>query len=70
MVHDSILPVVLSCYADWCDVCKKLEPILVQRMQQYQGKIKFIKLNIDEVPQAANELQVTHEPNKKVSNPI
>jgi thioredoxin-like negative regulator of GroEL len=46
-------PIILDCYADWCQPCKKLTPVLEQIAQQHEGKFKLVKLNIDNLPQLA-----------------
>ena len=46
-------PIILDCYADWCQPCKKLTPVLEQITQQHEGKFKLVKLNIDNLPQLA-----------------
>ncbi len=46
-------PIILDCYADWCQPCKKLTPVLEQITQQHEGKFKLVKLNIDDLPQLA-----------------
>ena len=49
-VMEANLPVILDCYAEWCAPCKKLEPILVEKVRSFQGKLKLVKLNIDDLP--------------------
>jgi thioredoxin len=46
----SDLPVVVDFWAPWCGPCKALEPKLKQIAEDYAGKLKVIKLNIDESP--------------------
>lgn len=43
-------PIILDCYADWCQPCKKLTPIIEKITQENGGKFKLIKLNIDNLP--------------------
>jgi len=49
-VLKSDLPVLLDFWADWCGPCKMIAPILEQIAEQYQGKLRVAKLNIDENP--------------------
>ncbi len=44
------IPVIVDCYADWCQPCKKLTPVLENLTLKYEGKFKLVKLNIDNLP--------------------
>ena len=47
-VMKSPRPVVVDFYADWCEPCKRLEPILRQIAQHYNGEVDFYRINVDE----------------------
>lgn len=44
----SEVPVLVDYWAEWCGPCKMIAPILDEVSQEYAGRLKVVKLNIDE----------------------
>jgi thioredoxin 1 len=49
-VIDSKTPVLVDFWAQWCGPCKAIAPILDDLAQKYNGKIKIVKLDVDNSP--------------------
>ena len=56
------LPVAVEFYATWCAPCRQEVPLLDQVAGNYTGKIKFVKVNIDESPGLAQNYEVQAVP--------
>jgi thioredoxin len=61
-VMEAKVPVILDCYADWCGPCKKLTPVLEKVTNDYEGKFRLVKLNIDTLPELTRALNVKSVP--------
>jgi putative thioredoxin len=55
-------PVLVDFWAPWCGPCKQLTPVLEKVVKAAKGKIKLVKMNIDEHPQIAGQLGVQSIP--------
>ena len=57
-VRQSDTPVVVDFWAEWCGPCKQIGPALEELSNEYAGKVKVVKVNVDENPDTAAGLGV------------
>ncbi|GAA4676250.1 thioredoxin [Frondihabitans cladoniiphilus] len=58
--------ILVDFWAEWCGPCRAVSPILDQIAAENTGKIKIVKLNVDDNPQMAMKYQITSIPAMKV----
>src|SRR3989344_5861942 len=61
-VLDSKQPVVVDFWAPWCDPCRTVGPIIDELAQEFAGKVKIGKINVDENSQTAGQYGVMSIP--------
>ena len=62
-VLQSGIPVLVDFWAPWCGPCKSIAPLLDQLAATYAGKIKIVKINVDNNPQVPTQYDVRGIPN-------
>lgn len=62
LVESTKQPVLVDFWAPWCEPCKQLQPVLEKLVNAAGGRIKLVKLNIDEHPAIAGQLGIKSIP--------
>lgn len=61
-VENSTLPVLVDFWAAWCGPCKMIAPIIDQLADEFDGKVKVAKLNVDDNRELAARFKVMSIP--------
>lgn len=61
-VLNSDVPVLVDFYADWCGPCKMMGPVVEGLAEEFDGKAKVGKINVDEQPDLAAKYNVMSIP--------
>lgn len=65
IVVDSEIPVVVDFWAPWCSPCIALGPVIDELAEDYDGKVKFVKVNTDESQSIAMKYGIMSIPTLK-----
>ena len=61
-VLKSEVPVLVDFYADWCNPCRMMGPVVARIAEEYEGKVKVGKCNIDQNMELARSYNVSSIP--------
>ena len=67
-VISSPIPVFVDFWAEWCGPCRMVSPVVEELSNEYNGKINFVKVNVDEANELASKYNVFSIPTLAVFN--
>ena len=62
VVDQAELPVLVDLWAPWCGPCRMVSPVLEQLARSFAGRIKLVKVNVDQAQQTAQRFNVQAVP--------
>ncbi|MFB5597653.1 MAG: thioredoxin [Nitrosopumilaceae archaeon] len=67
-VMQSPIPVFVDFWAEWCGPCRMVSPVVEELASEYEGKVNFVKVNVDEANELASKYNVFSIPTLAIIN--
>ena len=67
-VMQSSIPVFVDFWAEWCGPCRMVSPVVEELSTEYDGKISFVKVNVDNANELASKYNVFSIPTLAIFN--
>jgi thioredoxin 1 len=61
-VLKSDIPVLIDFWAEWCVPCKMLSPLVAEIAEEYKGRLKVCKANVDDAPESSGQYNIQSIP--------
>lgn len=67
-VMNSSHPVFVDFWAEWCGPCRMVSPVVEELANEFEGKVNFVKVNVDEANELASKYNVFSIPTLAIFN--
>lgn len=62
IIEKTNMPIVIDFYAEWCNACKFMAPVLDRLSDKYKDQVRFIKVDIDQAKQTSSAYKINGVP--------
>ena len=67
-VVNSALPVFVDFWAEWCGPCRMVSPVIEELASDYEGRMSFVKVNVDQAANLASRYKIFSIPTLMIFN--
>jgi len=66
VIKSNLVPTLVDFWAPWCGPCQMINPVIKELAEEFKGKVKVGKLNVDENPETASKYEIISIPCLKI----